>query len=46
MDDTSEEELEPMLKCEASHDGDVTGLEVSKGQRTRLQLVFKQSVHN
>nr|XP_022286643.1 nucleoporin Nup43-like [Crassostrea virginica]XP_022289744.1 nucleoporin Nup43-like [Crassostrea virginica] len=31
VDDTSEEELEPMLKCEASHDGDVTGLEYIGG---------------
>lgn len=27
MDDT----LEPALKCEADHNGDVTGLEVSEG---------------
>lgn len=25
--------LEPALKCEADHNGDVTGLEVSRGVR-------------
>lgn len=32
--DEMDDALEPALKCEADHNGDVTGLEVSGGQRS------------